>query len=93
MAYDWQDPKIGDIVYEAYTPMKAGKIVKVEVTKKATGVPGTPGYWPEEVRETVQKLDGTTFSSIALKCYETLVEDHSRKARNQGAILAKLRKI
>ena len=83
MAYDWRDPKVGDIVYKAYTPTKAGKVTKV--------TPDPSGYH----RLVVSQVNGGSFGVISMsaRCYETLVEGHARKARNQRAILAQLRKI
>jgi hypothetical protein len=86
------NPQIGDIVYPNYTPVNAGKIIKIE----------DPGFYPDGRKKgasdskcTILKANGQEYTELAahLVYFECLVESHERKAKNQRAILEKLKSM
>lgn len=86
------EPKIGDIVYPHYTPVNAGKIIKIE----------EPGFWSNGTSKgtghtkcTILKANGKEYVEIAqgLIYFQYLVESHERKAKKQREVLEKLRSM
>jgi hypothetical protein len=76
--------KVGDIVYPSYTPVKAGKVIKI-----------TPRYTMGSAgrqRVTVKTLKGVIYEedSLGLSLFKELVEDHERKAAKHRATLTAL---
>ena len=87
--YDYEDPKVGDLVYEHYSPKKAGKIV--EVVGRIP--PNRPGYVCPFFRVKVRwAKDGaiSETSSNALVGFQDLIDDHQKKLATHLAMKAKL---
>jgi hypothetical protein len=89
--YDSNNPKVGDVVYPGFTPVKAGRIVAV----------GPMTFYGPDSRHpgkekgiafsemTVRQPNGKEFKApaINLRCFRTLVEDHERKAEKHRVTL------
>lgn len=86
--YNNSEPRIGDIVYPSYTPVRAGKIISIE----PEGRTGQIGSFSECK---ILKPDGKTYKELAvhLCCFETLIEQHEEKARKQRETLEKIRSL
>ncbi len=76
--YNFNNPKIGDIVYPTYTPSKAGKIIAVDNEQY---------YYPNGRKQekylnlvTIQPQNGKIYQSKAmlLKCYLQLIKDNKK---------------
>ena len=70
--YDWQNPKVGHIVYPAYTPAKAGKVIAVNGER--VGVKHRDG-------------SERTHLAGNLNCLRSLITGHERKLQTHRKIL------
>ena len=82
-SYDFDNPKVGDLLYPGYTPVKAGVIIKV--------TPYTRNEY-EGFHLTLKKKNHVeyTMDSLGMQCFRCLVEDHERKAQKHGDIAREL---
>ena len=76
--FTFQDPKAGDIVYQAYKPQNPAKVRLVSPDRNnisfdldVIDIGGRVHLW----------------KALHVNCFRTLVEDHRRKATNHGAVL------
>ena len=88
------NPYPGQVVYPHCTPVKAGVIT--EVIERRTYSAGryageASGEYVVRVKWDNKKHGETVESSWSLRDYEALVLDHERKAKNQRAILDRIR--
>ena len=84
MATVAQHPKVGDIVYDAYAPQRAGRVVAlVKVESKLV-----PGLVRDGVR--VRMLNGKEYDTSSPQDFAALVEDHRRKYEKFAALLSQL---
>jgi hypothetical protein len=90
--YNYNNPQIGDIVYPAYTPVKAGKILEIDNEQyfHPNGKPQDKAF----NLVTVLQSNGQTYQkpAINLKCFRDLVEDHELKAKKFQKIFNKIEK-
>lgn len=88
--YSYGDPKVGDLVYEPFSPKKAGKIIEVVGRRK---FPDRPDYVCPffEVKVRWAK-DGsvTVCDSGQLNGFQDLIDDHERKLATHMAMKARL---
>lgn len=95
MAMPIQEPKVGDIVYEAYVPQNPGRIIEI--------LPHDPDdyFIPVKVRWLKEKKGKsyvghgkeTECSTQSLNDFSALVEDHKRKYNNQSKLLKEAEKL
>ncbi len=76
--FTWQDPKAGDIVYQAYKPQNPAKVRLVTRDRNNT-----------DYDLDVIDIGGRVrlWKALHVNCFRTLVGDHRRKAKNHGAVL------
>lgn len=81
------DIKIGDIVYTAYSPVRAGVVVGF------SDVPHPDGVARKSVR--VRMSNGVEYfaASTSVKSFVALVEQHERKAAKFREVLTKLQEM
>lgn len=80
-------PKTGQIVYKNYTPAVVGTIIAV------LSEGDDDARWPRVQVKWDNKKRGTTEeTTLGLADYESLVEEHERKAKNHRATLARIQR-
>ncbi len=98
MAYDYENPKIGDVVYDGYNPKSPGVITYIELGKRTSA----KGYTPEELETnnriwsdvTVKTVKGEFVQkAIHLKCFKTLIDETQKKLDNHKARLKTLKTL
>lgn len=79
MAKTVPNPKIGDLVYVAYQPLKPAKIIALKENRCVL----------------VQYLDGSTEtrSVLGLRDFRALVDEHQRKYKKFSALIPTLEKL
>lgn len=80
--YDYNNPKVGDVVYQAFSPKKAGKIVKL------LEEPTRTSFW--KVRVKYVNGNEEDLSAHSLNCFKTLIADHERKLQTHRDTLARI---
>lgn len=86
------EPKVGDILYPAYTVSQAFKVTKVEYHEKVKdlGLPGGPlKYEWYDVEGVTLKGKVVTHRARLFPSFTALVEDHRRKAEKFQKIIDK----
>ena len=95
--FNYLDPRVGDLVYEPYTPSRAGKIIKVEKKIERTILKEFMPDVSPTIKHviTVLFLNGSTksYDSIHLQPFDRLVEDHIRKAKKFSDVRCRLLKL
>jgi hypothetical protein len=91
--YDYNNPKVGDIVYMAYSPAKVGKIITLRSAPPPVILPSVMNTGPWCVR--VKFANGKTedIEPSNLKCFLSLIADHEKKINTHKAMLAKIENI
>jgi hypothetical protein len=85
--------KVGDIVYAAWSPAKAGVIVSVEIPapmKQVGRYAAADEYFIGMPTYVVQQPNGKTFRSTSVRLLSELIADHERKLRTHKAKVAQL---
>ena len=75
--------KVGDAVYPAFTPVKAGRIIAVHLDDSRFGFP----------RYTVRQPNGKEWTNWNVSNFAELVEQHRRKYENQCKVLWAIREM
>lgn len=85
--------KVGDYVYKAYTPQRAGKVTKITEGMDKINREGRP-YKTESMVE-VKWVDGkrSIHGILILRCFKSLIEDHEKKLKSHKDMLSRLEKL
>lgn len=83
--------KVGDFVYQPYSPQKAGKVIKTEIKSKRFPNGNSEDY----LYVTVKFLDGTVKElwELHLNDFNQLIADHEKKLQTHRSKLVKLQQL